>query len=114
MKAILGAAALAASAVALLSGPVQAQSQPGTLRFEEAAYVSCRDAQAMTPVDRRNVAVFLAEHSSRYHGVMLPDGEEGTRLGQLVRAACTLYPESKLFGVIDRAIVLERDKLAKR
>jgi hypothetical protein len=91
-------------------GAAQAQSW----RFDSAAYVSCREAQAMTPEQRRSLAVFLGEHAARQRGVRLPDGEHGVHLAMLVRGGCTLAPDTHLFAVIDRAIVAERDKLPKR
>jgi hypothetical protein len=82
--------------------------------FEQAAYISCRDAQAMPVETRKQVAIFLAEHSARHHGVMLPDDERGGQLAMLVRGGCTLSPDAYLFTVIDRAIVAEMSKLPKR
>ncbi len=58
--------------------------------------------------------MFLAEHSARYRGVMLPEDERGGQLGMLVRGGCTLAPDAYLFTVIDRAILAEKDRLARR
>jgi hypothetical protein len=63
---------------------------------------------------RRTLAVYLAEHSARYRGVRVPDGDHGTHLALLVRGGCTLAPDAYLFTVIDRAILAEKDKLPKR
>lgn len=99
-------------AVALLAGIASsAEAQP--LNFDQAAYVTCREAQAMNPDARRAVAVFLANHAARYRGVAIPDGEQGTTLGVLVRGGCTLAPDAYLFTVIDRAILAELPKLKK-
>ena len=107
-----GFASVCAAAGMLMSivGPAQAQNW----RFDQAAYVSCREAQAMTPDQRRALAIFLGEHAARHHGVKLPADERGGNLAMLVRGGCTLAPDSHLFAVIDRAIVAERDKLDKR
>jgi hypothetical protein len=91
---------------------VQAQSAP--LTFERAAYVTCREAQAMAPDARRGVATFLAEHAARRHGARIPDGEAGAQLALLVRGGCTLYPDAYLLTVVDRAIAAELPKLPKR
>ena len=92
----------------------QAQAQAQTFKFEGAAYVTCREAQAMTTDARRSLAEFLADHSARHRGVTIPQDERGGQLAMLVRGGCTLSPDSYLFGVIDRAILAERDKLPKR
>ncbi len=108
--ALLGA--LCATAGGLASIAAEAQTQ--TWRFDQAVYVSCREAQAMTPDARRALALFLGEHAARHHGVRIPPDERGGNLAMLVRGGCTLAPDSHLFAVIDRAIVAERDKLDKR
>ena len=84
------------------------------MSFERAAYVTCREAQAMQPDARRALAVYLAEHSAQFRGVTVPNEERGAQLAQLVRGGCTLAPDAYLFTVIDRAIQAERGKLSKR
>ena len=91
-----------------------AQAQVAPLNFEQAAYITCRDAHAMTPDARRAVAISLAEHAARYRGVVIPDDQRGGQLALLVRGGCTLAPDAYLFTVIDRAILAEKDKLPKR
>ena len=91
---------------------VQAQSAPIT--FDQAAYVTCREAHAMAPDARRAIATFLAEHAARRHGVRIPAGEAGAQLALLVRGGCTLYPDAYLLTVVERAIVAELPKLPKR
>lgn len=101
---------IAACALACAAPTAQAQS----LRFDTAVYVTCREAQAMTVDNRRALAVFLAEHAARFHGVRMPEGQHGGHIAMLVRGGCTLAPDSHLFAVIDRAIVAEQANLAKR
>ena|ERR671913_1878168 len=91
---------------------VQAQSAP--LTFDQAAYITCREAHAMAPDPRRAVATYLAEHAARRHGVRIPDGQAGAQLALLVRGGCTLYPDAYLLTVVERAIVAELPKLPKR
>lgn len=98
--------------LALFLAVTTAEAQP--LTFDQAAYVTCRDAQAMSPDARRSVATFLAEHSARHRGVTIPEDARGGNLGMLVRGGCTLAPDSYLFTVIDRAILVELDQLPKR
>jgi len=101
-------------AAALLVAATAAQAQNVPLNFEQAAYVTCREAQAMKVEARRSLAVYLAEHSARYRGVSIPDDQRGGELAMLVRGGCTLAPDAYLFTVIDRAIVAEKGKLPKR
>ncbi|TXL81530.1 hypothetical protein FHP25_03090 [Vineibacter terrae] len=104
--------ALCIAACAAMTNLSAAHAQ--TWRFDDAAYISCREAQAMQPPQRRSLAIFLGEHAARHRGVRLPEGDQGGQLAMLVRGGCTLSPDSHLFAVIDRAILAERDKLAKR
>lgn len=94
--------------------PAVAGAQTAPLNFDQAAYITCREAHAMTPDARRSLAVFLAEHSARARGVTVPDGAQGTHLALLVRSGCTIAPEAYLFTVIDRAILSEKERLPKR
>ncbi len=102
--------AVAGALLVCLASTAQAQS----LNFDQAAYITCREAHAMKPDARIALAISLAEHSARTRGVVLPDDERGGRLALLVRGGCTLSPDAYLFTVIDRAILAERDKLPKR
>lgn len=101
-----------AAAVVLVAASAQAQTPP--LNFDQAAYITCKEAHAMRPEARRQLGVYLAEHSARYRGVVVPDGELGAQLGHLVRGGCTLAPDAYLFTVVDRAIVAELPRLPKR
>src|SRR5262245_38911444 len=108
MKTLLaGAIALAT----LASTAALAQSAP--TNFDQAAYITCREAQAMAVPARQQLAVFLADHAARHRGVSIPDGEMGTHLAVLVRGGCTLAPDAYLFTVIDRAILAELPRLKK-
>ncbi|MBM3646637.1 MAG: hypothetical protein FJX11_02490 [Alphaproteobacteria bacterium] len=102
----------AAGALALVAGAAQAQMPP--LNFDQAAYITCKEAHAMNPEARRALALYLAEHSARYRGVVIPDGPIGAQIGHLVRGGCTLAPDAYLFTVIDRAVLAELSKLPKR
>lgn len=101
-----------ATALILVAASAEAQTPP--LNFDQAAYVTCKEAHAMQPEVRKQLAIFLADHSARYRGVTIPDGEMGSQLGHLVRGGCTLAPDAYLFTVIDRAVVAELKKLPKR
>ena len=105
-KILVTAAVLAASA--------SAQAQVPPLNFNQAAYVTCREAHAMQPQARQALAVYLADHAARYRGVAIPENDQGAQLAHLVRGGCTLAPDAYLFTVIDRAILAELPKLPKR
>jgi hypothetical protein len=91
-----------------------AQVQVTPTNFDQAAYITCREAHAMQPEPRKALSIYLAEHSARYRGVVIPDGDLGAHLALLVRGGCTLSPDAYLFTVIDRAILAELSKLPKR
>jgi len=103
-----------ATAGALLLVATAAQAQMPPTNFDQAAYITCKEAHAMQPEARKTLAIFLAEHASRYHGVTIPDGPQGAQIAYLVRGGCTLAPDAYLFTVIDRAIIAEMVKLPKR
>jgi len=103
-----------ATAAALLLVSAAAQAQMPPTNFDQAAYITCKEAHAMQPEARKTLAIFLAEHASRYHGVAIPDGQQGAQIAYLVRGGCTLAPDAYLFTVIDRAIIAEMAKLPKR
>ena len=104
------------AALAVLSSfvPSLVQAQSAPLTFAQAAYITCRDAHAMTADARRAVATLLAEHAAQRRGVRIPDGDAGAQLAFLVRGGCTLYPDAYLLTVVDRAIAAELPKLPKR
>ena len=99
---------------ALLTVSTSAQAQTAPITFDQAAYVTCREAQDMQPEARKALAVLLADHAARRRGVTIPDNELGAQLAHLVRGGCTLAPDAYLFTVIDRAIAPELSKLPKR
>jgi hypothetical protein len=105
---------VAAAGVLLVATAAAAQTPMPPTNFEQAAYITCREAHAMNPESRKVLAIFLAEHAARYHGVRIPDDERGTQIAYLVRGGCTLSPDAHLFAVIDKAIVAEMGKLPKR
>ncbi len=105
---------LVLAAATLLAVSASASAQMPPLNFDQAAYITCKQAHDMAPEPRKMLAVYLADHASRYRGVVIPDNELGAQLAHLVRGGCTLAPDAYLFTVIDRAIVAEMSKLPKR
>ena len=108
-----GATAIGVVGLLAVASAAQAQA-PSPARFDQAVYVTCREAQAMQPEARKRLAIMLAEHSARHRGVVLPKDERGGQLAMLVRGGCTLAPDAYLFTVIDRAIEAEKDKLPRK
>jgi hypothetical protein len=102
------------AAGALLAVSTAAQAQVAPTNFDQAAYITCKEAHAMQPEPRKALAIYLANHASRYRGVQIPDGPVGEQIAYLVRGGCTLSPDAYLFTVIDRAILAEMSKLPKR
>lgn len=105
---------IAAAGALLVAASASAQTPMPPTNFEQAAYITCREAHAMNPESRKVLAIFLAEHAARYHGVRIPDDDRGTQIAYLVRGGCTLSPDAHLFSVVDKAIVAEMSKLPKR
>jgi hypothetical protein len=105
-------AIILAAALIVVASAGHAQTVPTT--FDQAAYITCREAHIMPPEPRKQVAILLAEHAARHHGVVIPDDQRGGQLALLVRGGCTLAPDAYLFTVIDRAIIAETDRLPKR
>jgi hypothetical protein len=101
--------AIVAGAVLSVASAAQAQTAP--LNFEQAAFITCREAQAMNVEARRSLAMMLAEQSARLRGVEIPADQRGGELAMLVRSGCTMAPEAYLYAVIDRAIIAEKDRL---
>ena len=92
----------------------QSQAQAVAIAFEQAVFVTCREAHALPVEARQRIAYFLAEFSARFRGVTIPEDERGAQLAMLVRGGCTLSPDAHLFAVIDKAILAEQAKLPKR
>lgn len=103
---------MAIAAFACIAANADAQTAPIT--FDQAAFVTCREANGMQPDARKQVAMFLAEHSAARRGVVIPEDQRGGQLAYLVRAGCSIAPDAYLYAVIDRAIVAEQDRLPKR
>lgn len=98
----------------LLAVSTAVQAQTPALNFDQAAYVTCKQAHDMAPEARKALAIFLLNHSARMRGVVIPEDDRGAQVGYLVRGGCTLAPDAYLFTVIDRAVVAEAAKLPKR
>jgi hypothetical protein len=75
----------AANGLLALASVAQAQQSP--TYFERAAYVTCRDAHAMTPEARKTLAAYIAEHAAQFRGVTIPNDDRGAQVGWCAEAA---------------------------
>ena len=91
-----------------------AQAQLPPLNFEQAAYITCREAHAMTPRRARRWRSISPSIRRAIAAWRFPTTSAAAELAMLVRGGCTLAPDAYLFTVIDRAILAEKDKLPKR
>lgn len=93
----------AMAAMILLALPVSAETPGPALR--DTAFVSCRDAQAMSEEERKALVLRIADAASRHYQSQVPDGEQpGEQMGWLIRSACTIAPEAYLSTVVARAV----------
>ena len=114
MKLSIAASVAALLALTTSAGAQVAHPPAAPATFDDAAYITCREAHMMPPEARKQLALMLADHAARHRGVLVPDDQRGTELAYLVRGGCTLAPDAYLFTVIDRAITAEIAKLPKR
>jgi hypothetical protein len=114
MKLSIATSVAALLALTASAGAQVAQPPAAPTTFDDAAYITCREAHMMPPEARKQLALMLAEHAARHRGVLVPDDQRGRELAYLVRGGCTLAPDAYLFTVIDRAIAAEMTKLPKR
>ena len=114
MKLSIATSVAALLALTASAGAQVAQPPAAPATFDDAAYITCREAQMMPAEARKQLALMLADHAARHRGVLVPDDQRGTELAYLVRGGCTLAPDAYLFTVIDRALNAEIAKLPKR
>jgi hypothetical protein len=103
---------LPAFSLLFLASVAQAQRPP--TYFDRAAYVTCREADAMSSEARTTLMGYLTQHAAQVRGVTVPNDDRGSEIAALVRGGCTLSPDAHLYTIIDRAILTERSKLPKR
>jgi hypothetical protein len=112
MPAMLAKTFACASGLLLLATAAPAQRPPSY--FDRAAYVTCREADAMSPDVRTTLMSYLTQHAAQVRGVMVPNDDRNTEIAGLVRGGCTLSPDAHLYTIIDRAILTERSRLPRR
>jgi hypothetical protein len=105
MPIVMGAIGLLVLSSTAQGQVAKAPALPTT--FDDAAYITCREAQTMPPEARKQLAMMLVDHAARHRGVLIPDAQRGTEVAYLVRGGCTLAPDAYLYTVIDRAIAAE-------
>lgn len=89
-------------------------AQQGPMPFEQAVYLSCKEADAMPAAQRVLLVRQLAEHSGRHHGVHFPDDDNvvgndkvDQELASMIRAGCTMFPNASVFFIVDAAVKAE-------
>ena len=99
----------------LVSLAAQAQTPVrADLSFDQAVFITCREAHAMQPEARKALAYLSSPSIGALSRRDASRGQRGAQVGYLVRGGCTLAPDAYLFTVIDRAIIAEISKLPKR
>src|SRR5260370_2603605 len=79
---------------ALLVISTSAQAQTPPLTFDQAAYVTCREAHNMQPEPRKALAVFLRKPAAPRGGVALPPHDLAPHSAPLLRAGSPLPPQT--------------------
>jgi hypothetical protein len=71
---------------------ISAAAEAQTFNFDEAAYVTCREAQEMPPATRRALAIFLAEHAAHNAALRFPRTKSARRSAIWFAAAVRSRP----------------------
>lgn len=100
MKRTLAAAILPA---VLMGVPVFAQDLG--MSFDKAAYVTCREADAMPRETRVAFALALVERAAAHYGVAYTEGKPiDLDLAAMLRAGCTAFPDAYVQTVTALAV----------
>lgn len=88
------------------SGQAQtSSSQAPSLNLRDTAFLTCADAQAMTPDQRKALTLQIAEAAANHYQTRIADSEQtGQQIGWLIRSACTMGPETYYSTVVARAV----------
>jgi hypothetical protein len=107
--AIAVAFALAAGS-GLASAPASAAEH--VKPFDEAVYVTCREAEAMDKEQRVDLVMNLADHAAEHHGIRFRDDEKTEqRLAGMIRAGCTMFPNATVHFIVSAAVRAEAEDL---
>jgi hypothetical protein len=83
--------------------PASAQSLG--MSFDQAAYVTCQDAQAMPREARIAFALALVQRASAQFGVSYVEGSPlDEEIATLLRAGCTVYPGAYMHAIAATAV----------
>lgn len=92
------------AAVLLIITSAASAAEPA-MPVKDAAYITCRQAQAMPPDQRKTLALDMLNRAAKYYNVAIYDSETiGEDLGYIIRAGCTIYPDQFLLPIISRAV----------
>jgi hypothetical protein len=82
----------------MLGGAAAAQDLG--MSFEEAAYMTCREVQAMPRETRISFALALVQRAAAQMGVAYEQSTPlDSKVGPLIRAGCTVYPDAFMLPV---------------
>ena len=91
-----------------------AQAQKPLTYFDRAAYVTCREVDAMSIEVRATLTGFLIQHAAQMRSVPVPNGDHRAQVEGLIRGGCVLSPEAHFYTIVDRAIVTQDVRLPRR
>lgn len=104
--------AVMAAAAAWVLGAGAAVADKPPVPFEDAVYLTCREAEDMEAQKRVALVRFLAEHAGNRHGVRFRDEDRLDReLAAMIRAGCTMFPNATVFFIVSAAVKAEAEKL---
>jgi hypothetical protein len=90
-------------AVAFSSAPALAQNHG--IAVDDAAYVTCQEAQAMSRDDRVALALAIVERASAHYGVPYVEGTTfDGQIGTMLRSGCTVFPEAYVQTIATMAV----------
>ncbi|CAN5711813.1 hypothetical protein BH11PSE3_BH11PSE3_26140 [soil metagenome] len=72
-----------ASAAAFLLHATAVEAQRPPTYFDRAAYVTCREADAMPPEAGTTLMGYLTQHAAPFRGVKIANDESGALIGRL-------------------------------
>ena len=75
------------------------------MSFEKAAFLSCRDVQAMPSEQRTRFALALVERTTAHFNVAYTQGTPlDDEIATLIRSGCTVFPGAYLHNIVTMAV----------
>jgi hypothetical protein len=103
---------LPAAALLISLTGASAVAAPPPMPFDDAVYLTCRDADQMDREKRIAVIRYLADHAADHYGLTFQDEDTvGRELGTMIRAGCTMFPNAYVHFIVAQAVRAEAEKL---